>query len=136
MTDDNVRHLSSPRQPWDVVVHAAPGARFVTPPEFLAGLRETTASHGLINGVVCRALAAAADDEGVLLDFDEQTLFDIHIAAELNADLEQHGEDVTPLVYDRFTAFALMDCLHALQSEGLLGCRGEGDTLDHRLTLP
>lgn len=62
--------------------------------------------------VVTDALAAAADDEGVLLDFNERDFFDTHVGAVMNRDIEV-GEEVTPLVYDRFTAMALMDCLHS-----------------------
>jgi hypothetical protein len=73
----------------------------------------------------------------VLIDFDQQDFFNTYVAAELNRDLEEHGETVTPLVYDRFTVIALMECLASLAlDDGLLASRGNGDTHDYRLTLP
>lgn len=134
-TSDNVRQLRPPREPWDVTVHAAvAGVRFVTPGEFQAGL-PASVHRGLVKTVVTEALAIAADEEGVLLDFNERDFFDTHVVAVMNSDLEE--EEATPLVYDRFTAMALMDCLHSLMlDDGLLANRGNGDTHDYRLTLP
>ena len=134
---DNVRHMRPPREPWDVTKHAAvDDARFVSPREFLAGLANTSAHRGLVRPVVCEALAAAADDEGVLLDFDEQAFFDIHVTDVMQRDPLEHGDQVPMLVYDPFTALALMDCVNSLVRDGLLATRENGDSVDYRLTLP
>jgi hypothetical protein len=134
---DNVRQLRSPRELWDVTTHAAVAdARFVSPREFLDGLAGTSAHRGLVRPVVCEALAAAADDEGVLLDFDERAFFDIHVTDVMQHEPLEHGDEVPLLVYDPFAALALMDCLTSLVRDGLLATRGNGDTVDYRLTLP
>jgi hypothetical protein len=86
--------------------------------------------------VVCEALAAAADEEGVLLDFDERAFFDIHVTDVIQREPLDHGDEVPMLVYDPFTAFALMDCLTSLVRAGLLATRENGDTVDYHLTLP
>lgn len=122
-----------PHGPWE---HAA-GARFVTPQEFTEGMSRTGAQRGLIRPVVAQALADAADADGVLAEFDQREFFDTYVVGELNRDLAENGETVTPLSYDRFTAFALMDCLHALAHDhGLLAIRTNGETHDYRLCLP
>lgn len=131
--DDNVRQLR-PRT-WDLTEHAAPGTRFVGPQEFLDGLPGTV-HRSLVKTTVAEALAAGADDDGVLLNFHEPDFFSTHVVAVLNRELEVNDEEITPLVYDRFTAMALMDCLHSLMiDDGLIANRGNGDTHDYRLTL-
>ena len=40
------------------------------------------------------------------------------------------------VTYDRFVAMALMEAIHRLVEAGLLGHRGNGDSVDWRLALP
>jgi hypothetical protein len=133
---DNIRSLRPAREPWDPAVHAAlPGVRFVTPEQYLAGAPQVV-RPSMVNYTVIAALAQAADADGVLLDFDLPQFYRTHVATVLSQDLDEDQE--TPqLVYDTFTAMALMDCLHTLLlADGLLANRGNADSADYRLTLP
>ena len=133
---DNVRSLRPARERWDPAVHAAlPGVRFVTPERYLAAAPQVV-RRGMVNYTVIAALADAADADGVLLDFDLPEFYRTHVAKVLSRDLDE-DEEAPPLVYDTFTATALMDCLHTLLLEhGLLANRGTADSADYRLTLP
>ncbi|EME59262.1 hypothetical protein [Amycolatopsis decaplanina] len=130
----NVSALPTSRAPWDPADHAAPGARFVTPAEFLNGVLATV-RYSMVKSVVIDALAAAADADGVLLNFEMPDFYRVHVASVLNKDLP--SEEKNALVYDTFTACALMDCFNALmRQDRLLGHRGNGGSVDYRLTLP
>ncbi|WP_410580156.1 hypothetical protein [Amycolatopsis sp. lyj-108] len=132
---DNVRDLRPPRVPWDVAEHARPGVRFVTPQEYLAGLPDAVRRR-MVKNTIVEALAAAADRDGVILDFSPPEFFRTHVAGVLNRDLED-DEEAAPLVYDQFTALTVIDCMTELTVEdGLLANRGNGDSADYRLTLP
>jgi hypothetical protein len=133
---DNVRDLYPVRVPWDVAVHAAnPGARFVTPKEFLDGIPDTV-RRDMVKETVIEALADAADAEGVLLNFHHPEFYATHMANVLNRDLAD-DERAAPLVYDRFTAITLLQCISSLVvNDGLLANRGNGDSADYRLILP
>jgi hypothetical protein len=133
---DNVRELHPVRVPWDVAVHAATtGARFVTPEEFLDGIPDTVRLD-MVKDTVTKALADAADAEGVLLNFHHPKFYTTHVANVLNQDLAD-DEHATPLVYDRFIAITLLQCISALMlDDGLLANRGNGDSADYRLILP
>jgi hypothetical protein len=133
---DNVRSLRPAREPWDPAVHAAlPGVRFVTPEQYLAAAPQVV-RRSMVNYTVIAALADAADADGVLLDSDLPEFYRTHVAKVLSRDLDE-DEEAPQLVYDTFTAMALMDCLHTLLLEdGLLANRGNGDSADYRLTLP
>jgi hypothetical protein len=133
---DNVRELNPGRAPWDVAAHAAtPGARFVTPQEFLDGIPDTV-RRNMVKATVVEALADAADAEGVLLDFHHPEFYVTHVASVLNQGLDE-DEDPAILVYDAFTAMTLMQCIsELLLDDGLLANRGNGDSADYRLILP
>jgi hypothetical protein len=130
---DNVRDLRPARVPWDAASHvAAPGARFVTPHEYLDGIPDDI-SRSMVKRIVVEALAAAADKDGVILNFSLPEFFQNHIAGVLN----QEDEEPKPLVYDRFTATTLIECMSTpLLDDGLVAHRGNGDSVDYRLTLP
>ena len=131
---DNVEELRPARQPWNVATDAIPGARFVTPEEYRLGVPHSV-RRSMIKHVVIEALADAADPDGVLLNFNQPTFFALHVANVLNQDLED--DDAPPLVYDRFVAMTITDCMTSLMLEdGLLANRGNGDSADFRLTLP
>lgn len=132
---DHVRGLRPARVPWNVATDAAPGARFVTPEEYRLGVPDSV-RRSMVKWVVIEALANAADTDGVLLDFDQPAFFATHVANVLDQELED-DEEASPLVYDRFAAMALMDCMTSLMlQDGLLANRGNGDSADFRLTLP
>ena len=133
---DNVRSLRPAGEPWDPAVHAAlPGVRFVTPEQYLVGAPQVV-RRGMVNYTVIAALADAADADGVLLDFDLPEFYRTHVAKVLSQDLDE-DEETPQLVYDTFTAMAVMDCLYTLLLEdGLLADRGNADSADYRLTLP
>ncbi len=129
---DNVRPMRPAREPWNIATDARPGARFVTPEQYRAGVPESV-RHGMIKPILIEALARAADDEGVLLDFKENEFFATHVAAVL----ADGDEDVAPVTYDRFTAMVLMETITTLMiHDGVLANRGNGDSADYRLTLP
>ncbi|MGW5703870.1 hypothetical protein [Amycolatopsis japonica] len=89
----------------------------------------------MVKSVVIDALAAAADADGVLSNVAMPEFYRVHVANALNKDLPD--EEKNTLVYDTFTACALMDCFTALmRQDRLLGHRGNGDSVDYRLTLP
>lgn len=116
---------------WELAVHAIAGARFVGPDEY----RERKLGYvvtSLLAQVVTDALANAADQDGVLEDFDQPAFFQRHVAALLS---EQAGEELA-LTYDTFTAMALVDTFTSLRAQGLLGHRGKGGSYDYRLALP
>jgi hypothetical protein len=120
------------RRPWDVATHALPGTRFATPRQYLAGVPGSMRSTRF-RSVLVQALARAADADGVLLDFDYREFFETHVAAVL-ADLD---EDTAPPAYDEFTEMVLLDAISGLiERDGLLALRGNGDSVDYRLTLP
>ncbi|ATY16974.1 hypothetical protein CU254_41005 (plasmid) [Amycolatopsis sp. AA4] len=132
---DNVRELRPSRVPWDLAAHARPGVRFVAPGEYLAGV-PFAVRRSMVKMVMVEALAAAADEDGVILDFSPPEFFGTHVAGVLNRDLEEDEEPAT-LVYDQFTAMTVISCMGELAREdGLLANRGNGDTADYRLTLP
>jgi hypothetical protein len=133
---DNVRERHPVRVPWDVAVHAAnPGARFVTPEEFLDGIPDRVRLD-MVKDTVIEALADAADADGVLLNFHHPEFYATHVANVLNRDLAD-DEQAAPLVYDRFTAITLLQCISTLMlDDGLLANRGNGDSADYRLILP
>jgi hypothetical protein len=90
----------------------------------------------MVNYTVIAALAQAADADGVLLDLDLPEFYRTHIAKVLSQDLDE-AQETPQLIYDTFTAMALMDCLHTLLlADGLLANRGNADSADYRLTLP
>lgn len=129
---DTVHPLRPAREPWDITTHAIPGTRFVTPQQYRAGV-PASVQRGLVKPILIEALARAADDEGVLLDFEFDEFFATHVAAVLADD----DEDAAPVVFDRFTAMVIMDAIGALTiHDGLLANRGNGDSADYRLTLP
>lgn len=128
---NNVRSLRSSREPWDAAQHAMPGTRFATPEQYRAGVPGHV-RQSMVKDVVVEALTRGADADGVLLDFDLPEFFRTHVTAVLTVD-----DDAPALVYDRFAAITLMDCMTALMiHDGLLANRGNGDSADYRLTLP
>ncbi|MDR7277581.1 hypothetical protein [Catenuloplanes atrovinosus] len=110
------------------------GSTFVTAeqwlPEAEAHLQRERAFYRLH---LAAALAAAADDEGQLLDFDIVTWFEQHVS-----DAMRNEDDPADwaLTYDRFTAMVLSSDLPQLALAGWLAQRGNGDSHDYRLTLP
>ncbi|MGI8312760.1 hypothetical protein [Saccharopolyspora hattusasensis] len=121
---------------WDITVHARPGARFATPDECRQHKDEYLPTGGLVEWVLTDALVAAADEHGVLTDFDVRHFYATHVQYALAVD--DDPEDEPPaLTYDRFTAMALQDGLKTLLLDrGLLAHRGKGDSYDYRLALP
>lgn len=128
--NDNGHHLDTT----GVAGDHAPQSRSVTPREWYDGL-PADLHRRMALGVVAEALADAADEHGVIVNFVEVTFYTRHVARVLNRDLAD-DEIVEPLVYDRFSALALTDAVNTLLRCGLLAVGGHGDTLNYRLTLP
>lgn len=132
---DNIRNLRPPRSPWDITKHARPGTRFVTPAEYLEGIPDTV-RRDMVKSTIVQALAAAADDDGVILNFSHPEFYTTHVAGVLNQGTED-DEEAAVLVYDQFAAMSVVSLMRELMIEdGLLGNRGNGDSADFRLTLP
>jgi hypothetical protein len=131
---DNVRRLRAARAPWDITSHAAPGAQFVTPEQYLQGIPDTV-RRSMVKDIVTRALAAAANPDGELRDFHPAEFFTTHVANVLHEAMP--SDEIIPLTYDTFTAMTLTDCMTTLAiHDKLLANRGNGDSVDYRLTLP
>lgn len=113
------------------------GARFVGPNEYLEQLADGPASEllreGMTNDVLTQALAAAATDDGTLLDFSPRKFYEQHVSEVLRQEEDPPGWGVT---YDRFIAMTLMEAIHRFVKVGLLGLRGNGDSVDWRPALP
>jgi hypothetical protein len=117
---------------WDVKSDAAPGARFVGPDEYRKD-KQKYISTSMVDQVLTDALATAADDDGVIEDFDVTDFYATTLQDEMR---DEYDGDEYRLTYDRFTAMALADHLSGLVMAGLLGLRGKGSSHDYRLTLP
>ncbi len=109
------------------------GARFVDPDEYLEH------APGIVRGsmvdtTLVEALAAAADSDGALLDFQIVEFYEQHVTAVMRDDEDDPAD--WRLNYSRFVAMALTDATYRLATAGLLAQRGNGDSYDYRLTLP
>jgi hypothetical protein len=105
----------------------ADGSERVRPAEF-----EARAPHGmLLLPVIVQALAAAASEDGSLLDFDVRAFFDQHVTDAIGRD-----DIARPLVYDAFTSMTLREAFTWLQGRGFLAHRGNGDSYDYWLAAP
>ncbi|WP_433460635.1 hypothetical protein [Micromonospora sp. CA-248212] len=110
------------------------GARFVGPGEWLHGVEQAgLAVESLVMESVADALAAAADDDGLIIDFRPNEWYERHVSDAMRNDDDGPGWKLT---YDRFVAMALMDIDMTLSNSGYLAGRGNGDSKDRRLTLP
>lgn len=126
------RDEKQPASDWDLASAAAPGARFATPEQYRTA-KQPLVSEGLVEWVLTDALAEAADQDGVIADFDLRDFYTTHVRNVLRS--EDDADDFA-LTYDRFTAMALADSLNGLLLRGLLAHRGKGDSYDYRLALP
>ncbi|MEU0078457.1 hypothetical protein ABZY58_11225 [Micromonospora tulbaghiae] len=109
------------------------GARFVGPREWLHGLPQEWTRDSLHMDSYTEALAAAADDEGVILDFRVDEWYEGALSDSMR---EEYDEPGWTLKYDRFVAMLLTDIDMMLHEAGYQASRGNGDTTDRRLTLP
>lgn len=101
------------------------GSRFVGPDEWLRGMP--------LNGVAPRRVDPGARRCGGLLNFRPERFY----AGSLSDVLRNEDDPETwRLGYDRFTAMVVMDAKIRLVELGLLATRGNGDSVDYRLTLP
>jgi hypothetical protein len=88
------------------------------------------APHYLPMDVVGQALAAAAAEDGSLLNFDLPGFYTEHVRAAMGPGVDP------PLTYDAFTAAVLTEILLELQAYGYLAHRGNGDSYDYWLAKP
>lgn len=110
------------------------GARFVGPQEWLHGLPQEWAEEVLHMGHFTEGMAAAAADDGTIIDFRVNEWYQGALSDVMR---EDHYDDPSwKLKYDRFTAAVLIDVDRMLLGSGYLATRGNGDTTDRRLTLP
>lgn len=109
------------------------GARFVGPDEWLTTLRKQWSRREMAMYPFSEALAAVADDDGTILRFEINEWYAGALSDVLRDEYDEPG---WKLEYDRFTALALADIEHRLMFAGYLATRGNGDSMDLRLTLP
>ncbi|XVU24237.1 hypothetical protein ACQPZJ_44575 [Actinoplanes sp. CA-054009] len=130
MTATSTPDITTDDQRWGFLT----GAKFSTAEPWLtaanARLISARAFHRL---VLVEALAAAADDEGQLLDFRVNEWFEKHVS---DAMRDEEDPDDWSLTYNRFTAMSLSFDLAELAFAGWMAQRGNGDSHDYRLTLP
>ncbi len=110
----------------------AVGARFVGPDEWIAN-RPGPGHYWFSRGVLLDAFAAAADDAGLLLDFQVNRFYERQVTEVVRVEDDPKN---WRLKYDRFTAMVLMDATTEFVEAGLLAHRGNGGSYDYRLALP
>lgn len=112
---------------WDLV-----SATFVDPDEFLNEFRYHV-RFSMVAAIIAEALARAADDKGILYDFNPEEFFVTYVTGVMRSD---PGEIDFQLTWDRFTSMVLVSTMTSLLHKGLLGHRDNGDSIDYRLALP
>ncbi|MEU4567038.1 hypothetical protein [Micromonospora sp. NPDC023956] len=110
------------------------GARFVTVDEWeLEARRITATSMHLCCWPVTAALALAADDDGLILDFEDESFCEGPLVEAMCGEGDDQREAVT---YNLFSSMALMMAMSEILKAGLVAGRRNGDRVDYRLTLP
>jgi hypothetical protein len=107
----------------------AVGARLATKADYEKHVRPV----GMLFMILTQALAAAADDSGLITDHEDHTFFDSHVMDVLGLEPD---EVTTPVTYDAFTAMTLMESRMELIRLGYLAHKGKGDSMDLHLALP
>jgi hypothetical protein len=108
------------------------GARFVGPDEWDAGLPQQYRLILHLEAFI-EGLREAAADDGTLLDFRRYEFYTGPLSDTLR---DEHDEPGWTLKFDRFTSMVLSECVSDLFEAGYLAQRGNGDSVDYRLTLP
>lgn len=109
------------------------GARFVGPREWEQHCADHLNPRHFYMEPLAEALALAADDEGRIIDYRPNEFYEGPLSDVLR------NEDDSPgwkLRYDRFSAMTMQVLMIELVEAGLLAHRGNGDSVDYRLTLP
>ncbi|MER7166757.1 hypothetical protein ABT336_11935 [Micromonospora sp. NPDC000207] len=109
------------------------GARFVTPAEWEKHRDEHLERRHYYLQPLTEALAAVANTDGVVVDYRPHEFYAGPLS---DAMRDEDDEPGWALVYDRFTAMVLSVLVFELVEAGLLATRGNGDSVDYRLTLP
>lgn len=107
-------------------------ARLATKSEYQA-YHQVAGTSGMVLDVITNALAAAADDAGLLPALNLPALYTTHVARLLcTPDAEVPG--FRELTYDAFAAVALLEGLNMLLAVGVLAEAEEG--YDYHLAVP
>ncbi|SCL74135.1 hypothetical protein [Micromonospora peucetia] len=77
-------------------------------------------------------LSLAADGEGLILDYRPNEFYEGTLSDAMRDEDDDPGWKLT---YDRFSAMTLSVFMFELVTAGLLATRGNGDSVDYRLTL-
>ena len=108
------------------------GARFVSPDEWEKSVYDHI-GRPLYLQAVAEGLALAADSEGQIINYRPNEFY----AGALSDSMRNEDDPKSwKLTYDRFSASVLLDAMSTLLFAGLLATRGNGDSVDYRLTLP
>ncbi|MGW2222470.1 hypothetical protein ACWCSD_46400, partial [Nonomuraea sp. NPDC001684] len=98
-----------------------------------AEYQKHTPPVGLLFDLLTRALAEAADDDGLIVNHEDDTFFETYVIPAIGLD----PEDLTvPITYDTFTSMTLMEARMELLQLGYLATQGKGDSVDLHLALP
>src|SRR3979490_1261689 len=90
--------------------------------------------YGLTFDVITEALASAAEDSGLIPDFELPAFYRTHVAKLLCTDDPDVHPGFRELTYDAFAAVVLMEHINRLLAAGLLAQAEEGH--DYHLALP
>ena len=114
------------------------GARWVGRDEFEAeiftALPRDPTSGGMVLQIMAKAIAAACDEGGVLLNWRTWEWFPKYVP-QVMRESDEDDDDLI-LEWTPFTSLVTMESELRLQAMGFLGQRGNGDSSDVRLALP
>lgn len=109
------------------------GARFVGPDEWEKQAETHISRRRMYLHPLAEGLALTAADDGVILNYRPNRFYEGSLSDVLRDEDDKPGWKLT---YDRFTAMTLSAFMFELVEAGLLATRGNGDSVDYRLTLP
>ncbi|SCL46808.1 hypothetical protein [Micromonospora peucetia] len=109
------------------------GARFVGPNEWDKHRLDYINRRHFYLQSLTDGLSLAADGEGLILDYRPNEFYEGTLSDAMRDEDDDPGWKLT---YDRFSAMTLSVFMFELVTAGLLATRGNGDSVDYRLTLP
>jgi hypothetical protein len=102
--------------------------------EYQAHRKAYGTTSGMTFDVITEALASAAEESGLLPDFELPAFYRTHVAKLLCTEDADTHPGFRELTYDAFAAVVLMEHLNRLLAVGLLAQATEGP--DYHLALP
>lgn len=87
----------------------------------------------MVFAILTTALGEAADDDGLIKDYEDHTFFERYVIPAIGIDPEDLA---VPITYDTFTAMTLTEGHMELVRFGFLATQADGDRMDLHLALP